>query len=39
ATGTIGASDNGTGIYLRPYIQIGENYVYGDQVFVKNSEL
>ncbi|WP_143186576.1 MBG domain-containing protein, partial [Ruminococcus flavefaciens] len=39
ATGTIGASDKGTGIYLRPYIQIGEEYVYGEQVFVKHSDL
>ena len=39
ATGTLGVSDKGTGIYLRPYIKIGDVYVYGDQVFVKHSDL
>ena len=39
SSGTIGASDKGKGIYLRPYIQIGEEYVYGEQIFVKHSDL
>ena len=39
ATGTIGATDKGTGIYLRSYIKIGDVYVYGDQVYVKHSDL
>ncbi len=37
ATGTLGVSDKGKGIYLRSYIKIGDVYVYGEQVFVKFS--
>ncbi|SEL27861.1 hypothetical protein SAMN02910353_02277 [Ruminococcus sp. YRD2003] len=33
------AKDLGNGIYVRPYIKIGNTYKYGEQVFVKYSEL
>ena len=33
STGYITASDKGTGIYIRPYIKIGNRYKYGEQVF------
>ena len=39
ATGTINVKDLGSGIYLRPYIKIGDQYKYGEQAFVKYSDL
>ena len=33
------AKDLGNGIYVRPYIKIGDTYKYGEQVYVKYSEL
>ncbi len=39
ATGTFRIKDQGNGIYVRPYIKIGEQVKYGEQVFVKHAEL
>lgn len=37
-TGTLGVSDKGYGVYLRPYIKIGARYKYGEQVFTNHAD-
>ena len=39
ATGSFLARDLGNGVYVRTYIKIGNDYVYGDQVFVNYEDL
>ncbi len=39
AAGTFRTKDKGTGVYVRTYMVIDGEYVYGDQVLVKHSEL
>jgi hypothetical protein len=37
-TGNLGVGDKGYGVYLRPYIKIGAQYKYGEQVFTNHAD-
>ena len=39
AAGSFLVRDIGKGVYVRTYVKIGNDYVYGDQIFVKYIEL
>ena len=39
ASGSFLVRDIGKGVYVRTYVKIGNDYVYGDQIFVKYIEL